>query len=212
MKLKQLIAEKLNISGTISHSYQGEDIMLWRYFMKNKVENGFFIDVGAFHPKFYNNTWLLRKKFGFRGINIEPIEKYWKLFKRYRKDDINLQCAIGRIEKEVELKYVSNNPMLSGLDETKVTKPFDKTIGVQQFNLWHIIHHHNVSKIDLLDIDVEGNEMEVLQGYDFGIRPRLILIEDDKDKNSSIYNFLIARKYKQIAHTLNNALYEDSTI
>ena len=208
MKLKQKIAEFLNISGTISHSFQGEDILLWRYFNYAGIRNGFFIDVGAYHPKFYNNTWLLRKKLGFKGINIEPIEKYWRLFKRYRKDDINLNCAVGRHIDNIELKYVSNEPMLSGLDENKIVKPFDKTITVQQYDLWYIVNYFNVERIDLLDIDVEGGEMDVLNGYDWKIKPRLILIEDDKDKKGEIHKYLTNLNYKQIAHTLNNALYE----
>ena len=208
MKLKQKIAETLNTSGTVSHSYQGEDILLWRYF--KDVKDGFFIDVGAYHPKFYNNTWLLRKKLGFRGINIEPIEKYWKLFKRYRKDDINRQCAIGRDWGMVYLKYVNNEPMLSGLNEEKITKPFDKLIEVPQWTLSDIVRQEKVKKIDLLDIDVEGNEMDVLKGYDWRVRPRIILIEDDKDKNGEIHKYLTKLNYKQIAHTLNNAIYEDN--
>lgn len=197
MKLKQKIIERLNISGKISQSYQGEDIMLWRYFKLKGIRNGFFIDVGAYHPKFFNNTWRLRKKLGFTGINIEP--QGIKFFKRFRRNDINLQYVIGDYSGEVSF-YIANDPALSRKDKLGII--------LQQKTLTQIVKENNVTKIDLLDVDVEGAEMEVLNGYDWNVMPRLILIEDDKDEECKIDCFLKKQGYNEIAHTLNNALYE----
>ena len=207
MRLSQKIIEKLNISGKLSQSYYGEDILLWRYFKNKGIRNGYFIDIGAYHPKFFNNTWRLRKKLGFRGINIEPTNRI-NLFKIFRRDDINLQCAIGNETKSVELYYVSEEPAVSGKDQSKMVKQADKTLIVEQYTLTDIVSAYNVQEIDLLDIDIEGTEMEALHGYDWSVMPRLILIEDDKDKKNKIAQFLLNKGYYRIAHTLNNALYE----
>lgn len=208
MKLKQKIAEQLNISGKISHSACGEDIMLWRYFVKKDIWDGFFIDVGAYHPKFFNNTLRLRNKLRFNGINIDPIAKHIESFKRRRPDDINIQCAIGDKNEMVILNYVTDKPLTSGKNQDKMAQQADKMIPIIQKTLTQIVEKNNVTEIDLLDIDVEGTEIEVLEGYNWKIKPRLILIEDDKDVDENIFFFLKDLGYEQIAHTLNNAIYE----
>jgi len=208
MRPIQKIAEFINVSGKTSHSYQGEDILLWRYFKERNIHNGFFIDVGAYHPKFFNNTWRLRKKLGFKGINIEPSNNI-KLFKRFRCNDINLQCLVGDYNGMAMFNYITAEPAISGKDKSKLVLKPDKEIKIKQLTLTEIISRYKVKKIDLLDVDVEGTEMEIIRdGYDWSVKPRLILIEDDKDKDSKILSFLTDKGYKQIAHTLNNALYE----
>ena len=46
----------------------GEDIFIVEYFKKKK--NGFYIDVGCYHPIHRNNTYLLHKN-GWSGIIID---------------------------------------------------------------------------------------------------------------------------------------------
>ena len=51
-----------------SYSMNREDIFVSKFFkFKN---NGFYVDVGAYHPLELNNTYLLHKK-GWNGINID---------------------------------------------------------------------------------------------------------------------------------------------
>ena len=81
----------------VYYSQSGEDIIIGNFFQnKNK---GFFVDVGAYHPKHYSNTYLLYKN-GWRGINIEPNPASIKLFNKYRKNDINLQTGVLNENKE----------------------------------------------------------------------------------------------------------------
>ncbi len=207
MRFIQKVIEKFNISGKISQSFYGDDILLWRYFKLRNIRNGFFIDIGAYHPKFNNNTWRLRKQLGFRGISIEPTERI-KLFRKYRKNDINIQCLIGDKVDKVDFYYSSEEPQISGTDRSKLIKKPDILMKIWQTTLSRIVEQYNVTKIDLLDIDIEGTEMEVLRGYDWSVMPRLILIEDDKDTEERIKPFLTMKGYKIIAHTINNALYE----
>ena len=63
-------------------------------------------------------------------------------------------------------------------------------------------------KIDFLDLDVEGADLESLESLDFSrYEPEMICVEivdknqpikDDNLKNSNIYNFLISKNYKKI--------------
>ena len=44
----------------VSYSHEGEDIVLSNLFSGKK--QGFYIDVGAHHPKRFSNTYLFYKK------------------------------------------------------------------------------------------------------------------------------------------------------
>lgn len=77
------------------YSQFGEDIVLAKLL---KEKGGFYVDVGAYHPKHFSNTYLLFKK-GWRGINIDPSPYTIKLFKKYRKHDTNLQIGISEASK-----------------------------------------------------------------------------------------------------------------
>jgi len=51
-----------------SYSMDGEDLEIVKYF--ENLNNGFYVDVGSYHPIEMNNTYLLYKK-NWKGINID---------------------------------------------------------------------------------------------------------------------------------------------
>ena len=58
---------------------------------------------------------------------------------------------------------------------------------------------YNNSKIDLLDVDVEGADLKVLKGLSFDkFKPELVCVEihENEIKKSDIYNFLIHKNYE----------------
>ena len=65
-----------------TYSMDGEDLVITDYF-KNK-QNGFYVDVGCYHPTHRNNTFLLHKK-GWKGINIDIHSFSIELFNYHNK-------------------------------------------------------------------------------------------------------------------------------
>ena len=64
----------------------GEDLQIKKYFGNKK--NGFYVDVGAYHPIQRNNTVLLHQM-GWEGINIDVSNFSIKLFNHLRPSDTN---------------------------------------------------------------------------------------------------------------------------
>ena len=75
-----------------NYSQFDEDLFLIEFFKNNR--KGTFVDLGAFHPMRYNNTYLLYKK-GWRGINIDLNNATIELFKIIRPEDINICAALS---------------------------------------------------------------------------------------------------------------------
>ena len=83
---------KIFLRGIIygSYSQNGEDIYILKYF--NNKKKGFYVDIGAYHPKRFSNTYLLNKN-NWSGVNIEANPNLIKKFLKDRPNDINLNIG-----------------------------------------------------------------------------------------------------------------------
>ena len=112
------------------YSMDGEDIEIFNYF-KNK-KNGFYVDVGAYHPIQRNNTMLLYLN-GWEGINIDISDFSIKLFNHLRSRDINLNLAISN--KGVMLKcFQKKLSQLSTIKKEYANKSFQGNIKTKEIN------------------------------------------------------------------------------
>ena len=186
-----------------SYSMDGEDVEIFGYF-KNK-KNGFYVDVGAYHPIERNNTMLLYRQ-GWEGINIDISSFSIKLFNHLRPRDINLNLAISRNERDVEMYFQKKLSQLSTIKKNQAEKSFQGNIKIKKINsktLTSVLDNSRFKgrKIDLLDIDVEGADIDVLESLDFGrYSPEIICVEviEENNEGSRIFNFLREKGYKKI--------------
>ena len=186
-----------------SYSMDGEDIFIINYF-KNK-NNGFYIDVGCYHPLHRNNTFLLHKN-GWSGINIDIHQFSIDLFNYLRPDDVNLNCAVSNSNGVTKMFYQKKLSQLSTIDEKQAKIAFQgniKTSEIKCFTLNAILEKlkFNDKKIDLLDIDVEGADLKVLKGFNLEkFKPELICVEthEKEIKHSEIYEYLSNFSYELV--------------
>tara|TARA_B110000014_G_C19973457_1_gene504004 strand:- start:125 stop:721 length:597 start_codon:yes stop_codon:yes gene_type:complete len=180
-----------------------EDTAILDYFKDKK--NGFYVDVGCYHPIHRNNTYLLYKK-NWRGINIDVSQFSVELFDHLRPDDLNYNCAVSNKNETVKLFFQKELSQLSTIENDQAKKVFQGNIKekeIQAFTLDEILNrdkYKNV-KIDFLNIDVEGADFKVLDGLSFQkFNPELICVEihDKEIKESKIYNFLKDKNYQLI--------------
>ena len=186
-----------------SYSMDGEDIFIINYF-KNK-NNGFYIDVGCYHPLHRNNTFLLHKN-GWSGINIDIHQFSIDLFNYLRPNDVNLNCAVSNSNGVTKMFYQKKLSQLSTIDEKQAKIAFQgniKTSEIKCFTLNAILEKFkfNDKKIDLLDIDVEGADLKVLKGFSLEkFKPELICVEihEKEIKDSEIYEYLSNFSYELV--------------
>ena len=186
-----------------SYSMDGEDIFILNHF-KNK-NNGFYIDVGCYHPLHRNNTFLLHKN-GWSGINIDIHQFSIDLFNYLRPNDVNLNCAVSNSNGVTKMFYQKKLSQLSTIDEKQAKIAFQgniKTSEIKCFTLNAILEKlkFNDKKIDLLDIDVEGADLKVLKGFNLEkFKPELICVESHEKeiKHSEIYEYLSNFSYELV--------------
>ena len=184
-----------------SYAMDNEDTAVLNYFKDKK--NGFYVDVGCYHPIHRNNTYLLHKK-NWSGINIDTSQFSIDLFNHMRPDDLNYNCAISNKNEIISLFYQKELSQLSTTDKDQAETVFQGNIkekAIQAFTLDEILNKDKFKdvKIDFLDIDVEGADLKVLEGLSFDkFKPELVCVEIHTKviKKSTIYNFLIDKKYE----------------
>ena len=178
-----------------------EDTAILNYFKDRK--NGFYVDVGCYHPIHRNNTHLLHMR-NWSGVNVDTSQFSIDLFNFMRPRDLNYNCAISDKNENIKLFYQKELSQLSTIEKGQAEIVFQGNIkekDIQAFTLDEILSRdkYKNSKIDLLDIDVEGADLKVLRGLSFEkFKPELVCVEihAKEIKKSDIYNFLIDKNYE----------------
>jgi FkbM family methyltransferase len=199
--------------GTRFYSQTGEDAILAHLLFDHG--SGFYVDVGAFHPVQYSNTYYFYRR-GWTGINIEPTPGQIDLFKKLRPRDINLACAVAKNEGHILLTTFEDAALNSAkkqiIDQHVRTWQLRTTgeIAVQACPLAEILQTYMPSgrELSFLSVDVEGMELDVLESNDWDrFRPLFVAVEwlgprsVRSAMSSGVHGFLEQRKYELICKT-----------
>ena len=200
-----------------SYSGEGEDLILAKLFDGKK--NGFFIDVGCYHPKINSNTYYFYKK-GWSGINIDANPESILKFNRFRKRDVNINAGISQSQNSLIYYQFSEsavNTFSKELCEERKKISWLKFIGsteIKTISLAEVLKKQNIkTEINFLDIDVEGLDLEVLKSNDWDLfKPNVILVEDQNTKAKSfeeldIFKYLSQLNYKLVAKTFSTLIF-----
>jgi len=142
-------------------SQNDEEIILSKVF--SGLKKGFYVDVGCHHPMRFSNTAKLYKN-GWSGINIDADSSNMRLFRLFRKRDINLNFFISNEEKEVDYHIFHEKALNGNITKERIEilqntgYKLKKTKKVQSITLNKIleIYKEKFNEINLLDIDVKG--------------------------------------------------------
>jgi FkbM family methyltransferase len=198
--------------GKRSFAQAGEDIIAVTEL--GKVKKGFYVDIGAYHPKQFSNTYLFYKK-GWRGIVVEPNSEMVRLHKRVRPGDIQLNVGVGNEKKVmdyIQMNEPATNTFVVVEAEKGVERAGRKIVGrsaVAILPLKEILDKNLPpgKEIDLLSVDTEGMDLEVLKSNDWSkYRPEIVICEDmDFDikdwKRSKVALLLDQEGYRLVSQT-----------
>ena len=161
------------------YSKNREDQFLKKFFQKKL--NGIYVDIGAYHPYRFSNTYLLYLK-GWSGLNIDPNKKSIELFNIARPNDTNLNIALGCKSKKQLMYYKKDFHPMNTLNKSFAKRFIDKNIKNKKITISKVDtifkKYLKNNKIDLLDIDVEGSEYDIIRSINYKkYKFKLILIE-----------------------------------
>jgi len=194
-----------------SWSQFGEDRYLHQLF---KTKNdGFYVDIGAFDPEKFSNTKALHQR-GWHGINVDMSPSKIGVFEVERPGDFNVIAPISDTNDRIDVYIFSQRSVLdtlsSALDTLSKQQADDwssafnlpyETKTMQAIRLDDLLEQVDApSKIDLLNVDVEGAEMSVLRSisldrYEIDVISIEIHADFEGLTDSEPYRYLADRGY-----------------
>ena len=153
-----------------SHAQLNQDLVALIF---SKEGPGYFVEFGATDGKTLSNTYLLEKRFGWKGILAEPATSWHEELKENRNVHINTDCVwknSGSILSfmETDSRELSTITKFSSHDSHRVDRRENLTYEVMSVSLLDLLKMYNAPRyIDYLSIDTEGSEFEILSAFDF---------------------------------------------
>ncbi|CAE7481093.1 unnamed protein product [Symbiodinium sp. CCMP2592] len=180
-------------------SESSQDQFLVEHLLRNR-KGGFFVELGAADGKHFSNTYALEHGMNWSGILVEPLESQAKLCAENRPASVCVHaCAAGQ-EGVREFIDDEEKPLQSGLSSYTATA---RSSAVRKqmhcVALPDILKKHGApSFIDWLSLDVEGAEMEVLEGLlnDGSFEIDVMSIEAFAHQAPAKFNFMRKHGYQ----------------
>lgn len=167
----------------------------------NKKDNGVFLDIGGNDPIYINNTYFFEKERNWTGLAFEPMPKMAEKWAEYRRIPC-INKALGSSKDVTEFCEYAEDYMSGLSSNVDYNGEIINRYQVEVSTLCDELSAFNINQVDFMSIDVEGAELDVLKGIDFGkVRIDYIVIENNKgnEKERVIREYLIKNNYILIA-------------
>jgi len=181
----------------------GQDKIIKDTFFKNQ-EDGFFVEIGAFDGLQGSNCYHFEKFMNWKGIAIEASPTQFNKLKKNRNCQLH-NVALSSTKKEVEFyEVVEGFTQMSGINNINYQDSFNRIINKSKSKINKIKIHSSVLSeiipnnqiIDLLSIDIEGNEFEVLSSIDYNIyQIKVIILENNIPEKLNYQKFFFEKNY-----------------
>jgi len=185
-----------------------QDQVLYENYFKDK-RNGFYIECGA--EAYGIESMFFEVELEWTGINIEASKYQYAGLIKSRPNSINLNLGLSNKTGTLEFTDIVSAPGGGAINGSFTHKDFHKadlirrncvfeTYSVKVETYKNIISQNKVDTVDLFILDVEGHEVEVMEGMlDCSVIPSVLCVEyvacDFKDietlakKMGYIFNF-----------------------
>lgn len=229
LKEQDVLGESADNENVIkkSTSQSGED-MISEYVVRvlgKNLKQVTYLDLGANHAKLYSNTYHFYQK-GVRGVLVEANPALIGELKLFRAGDVILNRCVASTSGETVDFYVLNGDGLSTPDKAGAeaaiaenpTLKIERVVPVRTITVEEILETYFDQAPTIVNLDIEGEEMNVLRSIDFTkYRPLLIIIETIPyrkhlvvgEKNQEIVAFMREKNYVEYAFTGINSIFLD---
>lgn len=207
-------------TGFVSYSQHGDDYLVWQ--LLGEINNGLVVEVGAFDGIHLSNSFALAQR-GWSALCVEPNPVMFTDLVHNRPDAVCYPYAVVGDETCIEVDFnVEETGVLSGIDynEADIRDRYSKRelawqapqrFKVPARTLNRILSETGVEagSIGLLSIDVEGFEMEVLNGFDLQrFAPKVVVIEaNTPDARQAICAHFKQANYLYIGNNRQNLFF-----
>ncbi|MGC1851317.1 MAG: FkbM family methyltransferase [Solirubrobacterales bacterium] len=205
--------------GRRSYSQVGEDLLI--AYLLGTTKGLSYIDVGCLWPMEHSNTYLFYAENG-SGLCIDANPEVAADYETQRPRDTFLNAAIGAARGTMSY-YMFKGPGFNTFSSDRAERVMSrahqspgralrKEVTVPVVTLDEALEMADVptrddGRVDFLSVDVEGLELDVLRGFSFEPKPRLVVCEQLRRRgvlssdSQKLNRLLEERGYWQAAYT-----------
>jgi len=190
----------LNLNGHF-FSQAGQDKFVNDSYFRS-MNNGFFVEIGAYNGIDGSNCYFFEKFLNWSGIAIEPSPTQFLALQKNRKCKCVNKAVAKKSEKIEFIDVVKGYTQMSGINNSSYQKTLeiinkdlrtviDKKI-IEAATFSEIVEYNYL--IDYLSIDVEGGEMDILESIDFDLYKIKVLSIENNYPNEINYEKYLSEK------------------
>jgi len=179
----------------------------------DRKRHGVFVEAGANDGECQSNTYYFEKVLGWKGLLVEPIPELARICEKRRPDSTVINAALVRSDyphatvtlERAGLMSIVNDGVLGdatvdhhvqmGIDVQQLSRQEPVTVPAK--TLGSLLADHQINHVDFLSLDVEGYELEVLNGIAFNnVTINWILVEVRDSNEAEIEKLLNFHGYR----------------
>ncbi|MAT90655.1 MAG: hypothetical protein CMC35_08170 [Flavobacteriaceae bacterium] len=203
----------------LSFSQHADDYIAWQ--LLGKPATGTIMEVGAFDGVHLSNSLSLEQK-GWKAVCVEANPRFYTFLEQQRPKATNINKAVVSDAETKEIAFYDEEiGVLSGVtfDEEDIKKRYEnrglpytapKKIIVPAETLDRICASERLERIHVMSIDIEGFELQALQGLNLKkVIVDLFIIEaNSEEEKASIKQFFSKwKKYRFIGRNRQNLFF-----
>lgn len=169
---------------------------LFAYFFSGCKKKGTFIEIGGGNGVGLSNTYVLEKKFKWKGVICEPDSRLHANILTKRKCFLETKPVSNSLNKNIYFYFKGLYDSYSSLSYNPAAKK------LKSISLNSLIKKYQLGKnIDYISIDTEGNELDIIKNFNFNkYNVKIFTIEHNfKKKNrKNIYKILKKNNYQRV--------------
>lgn len=179
-----------------------QDYYVYARHFRHLKRRGIYLDIAGNEPMHNSNTFFMDKCLGWTGLCAEANPEYLEKLFRVRTCALVPTC-ISNEDSEI-VNFALNRDLSGVVDTNKNIDPQSveisktPTIPMRCTTAQFVSQKYNLTVVDFLSLDVEGHELQVLEGFDWdNMQINVMVIETSKRTLPGIRAFLQGRGYVQ---------------
>lgn len=177
----------------------------WVIKQTKEKRNGYFVDIGAAHPRFINNTYKLETKYNWDGICVEPNSFFHSLLVQERKVKC-VHAAVSNITGFLEFTEQAGwgSTLNKNIEQFAAIKDMHyiptKVVEVPVFTLLNLLDSCLCpNEIDYMNVDAPGAEADIICGSEWWMKYliKLITVKNNPPTSGKVISHLTSIGYKQ---------------
>ena len=201
-----------------SFSQFGEDLQVEQLL----PAHGFYVDIGAFHPVYFSNTYGLYQLKGWQGLVAEPSPKFARLLRERRPRDRVVEVALGPREGAISFLESDREGVGqgagNGILDPSVNPTFPqqdrsgRILKVRMTTMAKFLQENLPAgqTVDFLSLDAEGLDLEILKSNDWSrCTPGIVCVEALTPKDEErMRAYLEPMGYRCLARVVHSLIFQ----